>query len=305
MHNFSKHNYDNDVFKSLLEGMKDDIIIKTASKQETKSPISGMDIFSSTTENNLYGIQKEEFEAITNELQFAADKAKIALTQNDFQVFASRAYKDNLTGKKLERAAKLYCNNINRAIADPQSTTKLSSDVLYDMVSQHKVISASCASDGINETKSSGKFMGSIRNPNTIWDTEALSRYASVKHADEMIKEAKTKQEETRQANKQVEWKELSEALSSPNMIGKGIIKAADTTAPEQNSNRKVASNEMSIFDNDRDFSQIPEKGSAEMIKQAAQERAEKSKNAKSEWNGVKPCKKMSDSLENLFNNLQ
>jgi hypothetical protein len=296
----SKHSY-GAVFESLLDGIKDDVVVKTASKKETTAPIGGMDIFSSNTIENLKGIQDDEFKSIVAELQFAADNAKVQLTDEDVGKFASRAYKDSLKGKSLERAACKFCNEVKREVAAPESTTRIDAESLFDQITHHKVVSASYPTTQINETSSSGNYLGNLRNPNSIWDSSAIQHLASVKHADEQIKAGNKANAEFRQTQKEAEWKELAEQLSDPNMVGKGIIKSAETTSQEPVIDQKLAANAMSMFDTDRDFSQIPEKGQAEMIKEASQQRSDKAKEAKSEWNQVVPAKKANNDLDFLF----
>jgi hypothetical protein len=299
----SKHAY-GQVFESLLDGLKGDVVLtKTAAKNDP-APITGIDVFSSQTADTLRGIQEDEFNAIINELQFAADKAKIALAEADVATFVSRAYKDSLKGKALEREASHYCNQLNREIAPPEGTTRLNADQLYEFVTSHKVVNASYNPDAsINETDSSGRYMGCIRNPNSIWDSQALQEYASVKHGDERIKSAQVEKDQKTKVAKQQMWDELSQKLSDPNMVQKGIIKSANTTAAEPVVDQKLASNAMSIFSEDREFQNIPEKSVGELIKEAAKNRAEKAKTAeaRADWDKSEPAKKASNTLDGLF----
>lgn len=298
----TKHAY-GQVFDSLLEGLKGDVVLTKTAAKKADPVLTGMDVFSATTESAMKGIQEDEFNAIINELQFAADNAKIALNEEDVSNFVARAYKDNMRGKTLEREASRYCNQINREVATPESATKLNAELLFDLVTHHKVVNASYNPESMSETQASGRYMGCVRNPNSIWDTEALQRYAVEKHGDERIKEAQVKKEEMVKTAKQEMWNEMQEKLTDPNMVNKGITKAADTTAAEPAGNQKLAANAMSMFSEERDFQNIPEKSVGDMIKEAAEKRSGKSKTAeaKAEWNKVEPAKKTTDKLDTLF----
>lgn len=299
----SKHAYGT-VFESLIEGIKGDVILTKTAGKKSDPVLTGMDVFSSTTANTFQGIQEEEFNMMIAELQFAADKAKIALTQEDVSSFVARAYKDGLRGKTLEREASKFCNQINREVAAPEGAVRLSSDQLFETITHHKVVNASYSpnvENATNETNSSGRYMGCIRNPNSIWDSEAMQQLATKKHGDEAIKTAQLNREETIKTAKQEHWNEIASQLQDPNLVQKGIIKSAQTTSQEPVGDQKLPANSMSIFSNDREFSNIPERSVGDMIKEAATKRANKSKEAKEEWNKVTPSQKANDGISVVF----
>ncbi len=123
----SGHTYDNDIFESLLNGISGDVVYKGDKMEKTAGrvyTVSGSDMFSSTTEQDFQNIQDEELQFIASELVFAADRAKVAVTQEDLHTFAKQAMNDGLRGKKLERAAQKYCSNIVADTAPPMGTTR-------------------------------------------------------------------------------------------------------------------------------------------------------------------------------------
>lgn len=282
----SGHTYDNALFDSLLEGLKDDVVLKKQAKKK-EPEVSGMDVFSSQTQVGFDEVLNEELEFIAKELEFAADKARIAVTAEDLVKFATQVRADGLRGKKLERAAQKYCNILNRAVAAPTGTTKLS-DSLINQLSAHAVIPASYPSDEQNNS-ATGKFMGCSKNPNTIWDSEALTRFASVKHGDEQIKASKEAEKQHRLDMKQAQWQELQDKHSEPEQIHDGIIRSGQAAPPVDNQNLPV--NSMSMFSNQRDFENIPEKTLGERVAEIAKKRAEKRAESKGDWNKVEPAK--------------
>ena len=90
----SGHNYDNDIFASLLDGLKDDIVLNKKAEEKKEPKISSTDVFSSTTQEVFNNIQEEELQDIASELQFAADRAKVALDAVDLAKFAQGVKRD-------------------------------------------------------------------------------------------------------------------------------------------------------------------------------------------------------------------
>ncbi len=303
----SGHSYDNDLFNSLLDNLKDDIVLKKPAEKQASAPITGMDVFSSNTESNFDAVLHEELEFIAKELEFAADRAKIAVNVEDLAKFATQARSEGLRGKKLERAAQKYCNQLDRAVAEPIGTTR-SSDRLINQLASHAIAPAGYPADaeGGQNNSATGKFMGCSKNPNTIFDSGALERFASVKHGDEMIKQSKAEQKEHRLAMKQAQWQELQDKHSDPNQVHKGIIPAGDVPASDVAGNQNLPANTMSIFSAERDFQNIPKETLGEKIASMAKDRAEKRGEAKSEWNKVEPAKKNSTRswIDNMFDGL-
>lgn len=297
----SGHSYDNDVFGSLLDGICKDVTLKkTAQSNVPKASITGMDLFSSTTEDTLSQIQGEELEAIAGELSFAADRAKVAVSRDDLAIFAKRAMQENLRGKALERAAQRFCNDLSRITSEPQRQSVLGSTPI-DQQSGHQIISATYDPGKSVNTTSEGKFMGCSKNPNTIWDNDALQRFAQIKHGDEQIKESKEAQEKFAEQQKREHWESLQKQGSDPSVLGKGIVNAGTSDA-EEVVNCNLKKNAMSIFSNNRDFENIPMETDGEKIAKLAEERAQKAAQAKEEWNQIKPMPKLNNA--GLFDKL-
>lgn len=294
----SGHSYNNSVFSSLLDGLCKDVELKKTASKTAQSPITGMDMFSSTTEETLHQIQDEELESIAGELSFAADRAHVAVTRDDLAIFAKQAKQENLRGKKLERAAQKFCNDLNRKVAAPQCQSVLQKRNI-DQQSSHQIMTATYDPDSVNDGKMpEAKFLGCSKNPNTIWDSDALQRFAQIKHGDEQIKDSKEAQKKFAEIKKQ----EQTDNNIKPEVFKKGITNAGSSASdPVVNNNQKV--NSMSIFNNDLDFANIPEQTEGEKIAQLAEQRAQKSAEAKAEWNQVKPPTKLNNSeyFDKLF----
>lgn len=284
----SSHSYDNEIFASLLNNLSDDIVLKKTAKKEERTPMSGMEVFSSTTEDNFNIIIDDELRFISDELEFAANRAKIAINVEDLKKFAAQAKIEGLRGKRLERAAQKYCNQVDRAIAEPKGTTR-KEDSLINQLASSSVIPAGYGEGGPND-RATGKFMGSSKNPNTIWDSGALERFAQVKHGDEQIKASREAKEAHALAMKTAQWEETQ--AKCEDQPASGIVPSANAVV-DTVGNQNLPANAMSMFSNDRDFESIPEKTTGEgLVKQAAA-RAEKVAESKDEWNKVEPAKKM------------
>ncbi len=286
----SGHNFENDVFKSLIANLGDDIVLKKKATKD-QSDVSLGDWFTTTTADTLSQIREEELEYIAAELEFAADKSKIDLVAEDLAKFAVQSATEGLRGKDLERAANKYCNNLNRAFAEPSSDTRTHKQSLVEKLSS-RVNSATYDTEIANEGKT-GQYMGCIRNPNSIWDSDAMEKLAQVQMGDEKIKESKKAREDHKLAMKEAQWQELQDKHSDPEQIHKGITNAGTASTEAEAVDQKLPLNAMSIFSENRDFQNIPEKTVGEDIAELSQKRAEKSKEAKGEWNQVNPATKM------------
>lgn len=299
----SGHSYDNDIFESLLNNLPGDIIYKKAAKDQSKVNVSGMDVFSSTTEDTLHEVQVEQLDFIQKELEFAADRSKIALTDQDVLEFAKQAISEGLRGKKLERAASRFCNQLNREIAPPQGTTRNAhSPSLLEMAHQHAVVPAGYNTEhGQNDTKTGG-YLGMSKNPNSIWDTEAMQRFAQKKHGDEQIKESKQAQKDFRDQQKRAFWQELQDKMSDPDVLKEKAASVANVSTVERSAgNQNLPANSMSIFSEDRDFTNIPDQTDGEKLAALAEARAQKKMAAKEEWNQVKAAEKADNTLSGVF----
>lgn len=299
----SGHNYNNDVFDSLLNGLSDEIILKKKASAE-KQTLSGMNVFSSTTEEDFNNIQEEELKFVASELQYAADNAKVAITLDDLKKFASQVTNDGLKGKALERAARRFCTDLDRQVAAPQGTTRRASS-LVDQLHGHSVVPAGYNPEhGPGDSKTGG-YMGQSKNPNTIFDEDAIQQFAQKvasyekMSGDEKIAHSKARQEEYRKAMKDEQWQSMQDKCSDPNLRPNKI--ASIHTGNEVGTSQALPNNSMSIFSNDRDFSNIPDKTAGEMLKTAAAERASKSAASKDDWNQVKPATKANNSLPSFF----
>jgi hypothetical protein len=276
-----------------MDNIQSDVIYKTNKVSSSDSPISSMDVFSSITENDLQEIREDMRGDIINELQFAADKANVVIAKDDVVRFAKDAEKDGLRGKELERAAQKFCNKISSAIAPPQSSSRNSSELLLTANNSAVIPAGYNPEHGPSDSKTGG-YMGMSQNPNTIWDSDALDILAQKQAGDEQIKESKKNMEEFKKSQKEQYWDEIQKQGSDANVLKEKVASVANVSTSESSAgNQNLPSNSMSIFSNDRDFSNIPDSTTGESIKKSAQERANKKEASKSEWNKVEPAKKV------------
>jgi len=294
----SGHNFANSTFDSLLDGISKDVELKKTAQKAVKHEVDNF--FSSTTADDLASIQRDELDFIANELSFAASRSKVAVDVQDLAKFASQVSKQGLRGKALERAAQKYCSELDREVAAPQGATKLSANDLMDQIGSNKIVSAGYDPEvGANDSIT-GRFMGSSKNPNTIWDSEALTKQAQVALGDEQIKESKQAQEDYRTKMKTEQWEELQEKHSDPEQVHKGITNAG-TSVEEEVVAQNLPQNSMSIFSDDRDFENIPENTIGEEIIAQAEARANKKLASKDEHRDIQKPMNTKDALDKLF----
>lgn len=273
----SGHKYDNAVFDSLLDGLKNDIVVNKAPMKKEASSVSGLDVFSATTDEDMRSIHDDELRVIASELQFAADRARVELSPQDLVAFATKVNQESLRGKSLERAAQKFCSKINRGVAAPQSSMRVSEAI--DNGSIHGILPSGFPDDSINNSKTGG-YLGMSKNPNTIWDSEALHQLASVpqdysdKHGDEQIKTSREARKEYKKSQKDIYWKEIQDKMSDELMIRNKIANVS--TGEEVGTSQKLPTNAMSMFDTNRDFENIPEKTAGEMLREAKEKRSTK-----------------------------
>lgn len=293
----SGHNFDNDVFGSLLDGLSEDVKLTKTAQTKTAPDVSNF--FSSTTADSLEGIHQEELNFMASELAFAAETARVAVTAEDLAKFACQSRIEGLRGKALERAARKYCNNLDIS-TNLSGTTKISANDLINQLASHKVVPAGYNPQYGSNNSATGSFMGSSKNPNTIWDTDALQRQAQIALGDEKIKASKKAEEEHRHQMKTAQWQELQDKHSDPEQIHKGITNAG-TSQEEPISNQKLPANSMSIFSDNRDFENIPTQTVGEEIVAQAESRANKKAASNDEPRDIQKPMNTRDAMDRLF----
>jgi len=294
----SGHNFENDVFSSLLNGISQDVELKKTAQTKTETDVSGF--FSTATAADLANIQEEELEFMAGELAFAAERACVAVTAEDLVKFACQSRIDGLRGKALERAAQKYCNRLDES-CNLSGTTKISANDLINQLASHKVVPAGYNPQHGSNDSATGKFMGSSKNPNTIWDTGALEKQAQVALGDEKIKASKKAEEDHRHQMKTAQWQELQDKHSDPELIHKGITNAG-TAQEKPITGQKLPANTMSIFSDNREFENIPNQTVGEEIVAQAEARANKKVESNDESRDIQKPKNTKTAIDSLFN---
>lgn len=294
----SGHNFNNAVFDSLLDGISNDVELKKTAQTKQETDVSGF--FSSATSADLDSIHQDDLNFMASELAFAAEQSKVAITAEDLAKFACQSRVDGLRGKALERAARKYCNNIEHA-DNLSGTTKVSATELIDQLASHRVIPAGYNPQHGSNDSVTGKFMGSSKNPNTIWDSDALQRQAQIALGDEKIKASKKAEEEHRHQMKTAQWQELQDKHSDPEQIHKGITNAG-TSSESPVVGQTLPSNTMSIFSDNRDFENIPTQTIGEEIVAQAESRANKKAASNDESRDIQKPMNTRNSMDSLFN---
>lgn len=289
----SGHSYNNDVFSSLIDGLNDRIIVKESGKT-SKTPNFDMN-FTKVTQDTFNKIMDEDLKFIAKELVYAAEHAKVALSEEDLQKFASDAHSKKLRGKNLEREARKFCSTLQRAVAEPLGTTKIANiDTFIERAKAGTIVPAGSPEGEMNHGRHA--YLGQSKNPNTIWNNDALAKMAQKPEShvdmfgDEQIAKSKKAQSEFAYNQKLSMWKEVQNDCE--NKIASGS-KVLDThTVETQSFNPKNPTNSMSIFSNDRDFNNIPEATEGEKIK---------NKTAKVEEKEVSKQKVADNSMSSVF----
>lgn len=303
----SGHSFNNSVFNSLLNGLSKDIELKKGAETIPHPKVDGTEVFSSNTINNFKDVQLDQLQFVANELAFAADKAKIEIDESDLAKFASQIQNEGLRGKDLERAASKYCNDLDRAIRSPQGHTTLSANELIDKLASHKIVPAGYDPNKGSNNSQTGSYMGSIRNPNTIWDTDAMHRYASKQDdgakspfGDERIQ--KSAQEQAEYKTSMTDNTPTKEEYDQQTEVAKMQAKVVSSASTEVSaSNPPIPTNAMSMFDNQRDFENIPDSTVGEEIVAKAEARANKKNSAQKEEKDIQRPMNTKDSLNRLF----
>lgn len=302
----SGHTYSNDVFNSLLDGISKDVMVKTAAKHA--SPTIDLN-FSETTSDTFQNILDEELSFIAKELAFAAKTANVEVTPEDLKKFAADSKSLGLRGKKLEKAARHFCNQKHKYSFAPLGITRIASaDELIQSAKNSTILPSGFPEDQRGNSATGG-YMGMSKNPNTIWNSDALTKLASKpenhldKMGDERIRESKESKEASALEKKTEYWQNLQNMLSDGVNITNKIVNAS--TIEKGSFNPKVGTNHMSIFSDDQDFKGIPEKTTGEMLKESAENRETKSATSKNEWNKISSSKKVSNNLDFVFSKKQ
>jgi len=293
----SGHSYSNDVMASLLDGIKGDVVYTKTAQTKPQGQITGMDLFSSTTESDYRDVQSEELRNIVGELEFAADRAHVALTREHIVAFAKEAMNDNLRGKKLERAAQKFCSRVVSATAPPMGDTRNSfSSNLLDNANNHAVIPAGYNPEYGQSDSKTGGYMGQSMNPNSIWDSGKLAELATKPHGDEQIKQSKEAQQQFAKDQKQQYWEELQSKMSQKGIIHEKTASVANVSTVEGVGNQNMPKNSMDIWGNNG-FDNLPAETEGESLKEAAEQRKMKKEAAREEWDKSEPAKKMESKL--------
>lgn len=297
----SGHNYNNDVFNSLLDGLGDDIVLKNKTKT-AQAEIKSTDIFTSVDMSKMSAVEQEQITRIAQELDYAAAQAKVELTLDDLIQFSKDKDNANLRGRNLERAARSYCKNLHRAVAEPQSIVRLS-EQLKGEVSSKTVMPAYYGEGGPGDA-ATGKYMRSSSNPNSIWDSQALSRLAAKAteqtFGDEQMAETKAKKQAFKE-KLEAEYKQsLKEKIEDPNRLNP-LLQSTATTGKEASHNAKLPKAAISMFGDYSELDQIPEKTAGEQIAfNKLKEKLASLENGPPQIEGA--AKKIDSSMSGLFN---
>jgi len=296
----SKHSYNNDLFKSLSKVLdKETQVEKTAQSEVSKEIFN----FTEQTKEAFNQAISEHDETIIKELSWHADRSKTRLSSQEVSDFIKTARRQGYRGKTLEREAHKYVDKVSRDGRPVYSgTTHLDYQEIDENTSDKSVLSASYSPDSVNDSKTGG-YMWQSKNPNSIWDSEALRRQATVALAGEKIKTEKEAEAKFKEDQKKAETEQLRQVMADSSLGNRISNSGSSTQESEPVGDQKLAANSMSMFDTDRDFEDIPEKTVGETIKKDSEARSEKKKSSRKEWDhSTTPVKRAS--IDNFFEQL-
>jgi len=217
-------------------------------------------------------------------LKFAARRIGVKLAQEHMDEFTKTAFKDRLDGRALEKAARIYVTKIEERIvpATRQSHNKKLAEIFEAVTKNAKtVLSGISSAEGESNTAGCG-YLGSKKNPNTIWNSDALTKAAQTPGTDEITKQNKEKIAEEKANFKESYLKILQEKLADKNLIPNAKVHSV-VTEPKAAFNSKLPENAMGIFGDHKEFKNIPKETVGETIKTASTERSNKKTQENSE----------------------
>lgn len=216
---------------------------------------------------------KTKFE---EELKYAARNIGVKLAQSNLDEFIVSASKENLAGRSLEKAAKSYVAHLNEKIAPAEKrahTGKL--DNVFTMVTKSsKTVVPNISSYDKADSNNCG-YLGSKSNPNTIWNSEALTKAAQTPGSDEITAGYKKEIENEKKAFKDSYFKALEKQLSEKGIVSNAKVHSLSVEA-SSGFNSNLPQNAMGIFGDNKEFTNIPEKTSGEMLSEENTKRANK-----------------------------
>lgn len=305
----TRNSYDNDVFTSLLNNLNKDFIVEKRASENSnvvkQSEVEQSEFFTKVTADNLAPAYELEIDNIAQEVTFAADRSRLVVAQDDFARFAKSAIQNQWKGKKLQREAQKFCHQVGREVDGPQGIQRLSTKDLLENMSPHKIVSASynpSTDSGINNS-STGKYLGCSKNPNTIWDTDALMKQASVALDGEKMLANKKAEAEKRENLKKAHWQELQDQSEAGNQVRNRILSASDGIGTNA-TDKPLPINAMGIFGDHKDFGNIPDRTMGEKLAKTNKERSQKREESRSDWDKTQAPKNTRSALDFLFDGL-
>ena len=257
-----------------------------------------------STQETLDAVHSDMEKNICEELLWQAREIGVKLAQSDLNEFSKKAQKESLYGKKLEKAARAYLAQFNKSLK-PMISRKNSGalDDVFSMVNTPKTVVSTMSAPNVGDNMNSGcGYLGSKKNPNTIWNPDEISKTAQIPGTDERTKQLKEKIAENKKTLKDAYLKVLKEKLAESELVSNARVHST-STEETQSFNSNLPENAMGIFGDHKEFENIPEKTAGEQISEQNEERT--SKKAKENATvQIKPAQNR-ESKNWLFSNVQ
>ena len=209
------------------------------------------------------------------ELKWAAHNIGVKLAREDIETFSKNS--SSITGRELEKAARKYIVELQKKI-EPALVRKNSGslDQVFAMVDSPKTIVSSMSSPTVGDNNSAGcGYLGSKYNPNTIWNSNALTTAAQNPSNDEITKKARAKEAAVKDDIKKNYWAQVQEKLADQNLISSARVHSTSTEASAA-FNSNLPANAIGIFGDNKEFKNIPAETVGEKLASQNKERASK-----------------------------
>lgn len=242
--------------------------------------------FSTTTGDGYEKAKTDKTHDVIEELKFAARRVGVKLAEKHVKDFISAS--ENLRGKNLSRAAMRYISSLRERVT-PETPVKRISDEFSESLT--KTFGNKTAQVEKEFNASGGSYLGRLRNPNTIFNPDALDKLANTATSDELVKKSKLDKQAHKEKVKSVYRQEVEEKFKDLPIKTNSVTPLHASSGASHNP--KISKSGLSMFSEDTEFSQIPEKTAGEVMSQEKVKTAQLQKEQhKKDWNQLKAAPK-------------
>jgi len=267
-------------FKNSHQFIKCSYKVEPVSKTSSAPDFGQVIDFSVPSDEQYQEVKNSIASHIVEELKYAAQRAGVKLADRHEVEFAVESGK--LRGKNLERAATKYVSKIQDRIMPEQRTQRIS-DGFSDSLG--KAFASPTIKTELENNRAGGAYLGKLSNPNTVSDPFALDKLANTLTSDEISKKYKQEKLANKEKIKDLYRKEIEAKFNETQIKPSNVVSLHAST---DTFNSQTPKSGISMFGDNKEFSNVPEQTDGEKLASIAKERSEKKANSKHEWNQVK-----------------